>query len=84
VEQGTNTDPIHIIVQDDTNPVQEKTYMDVGVQTMEATGVLTNRIAAINKPMHEEDKTPIIKLENATSTIRESRATKTPYRHPNH
>jgi hypothetical protein len=53
---------------------------------MEISGVLTNRNSAINKAtlVHEEDKTPKVNQENATCTIKESHATKTPYRHPNH
>ena len=51
VEKGTNTDPVDITTQKYSNPVGEKTYKDVGVQMMEVTGVLTNRNAAINKPV---------------------------------
>jgi len=34
--------------------------------------------------MHKEEIIPNANQENATSTIRESHTTKTPYRHPNH
>jgi hypothetical protein len=51
---------------------------------MEIPSILTNRNLAINKatPIHEEDIITKANLEN-TSTIRESHATKTLYRHPN-
>jgi hypothetical protein len=86
VEQGTNTDPIHITTQEDANPVEEKTYKDVGVQTMETPSVLTNKSSSINNAtsVHEENKTPKENQENATNMIRENHATRTPYRHPNH
>jgi hypothetical protein len=64
VEKGTNTDPIHITTQEGAKSVQEKTYTDVGVQTMEISGVLTNKNATINKPVHEEDKTPKVNPKN--------------------
>jgi predicted RNase H-like nuclease (RuvC/YqgF family) len=81
VEKGTNTDPIHITTQEDANPIEEKTYRDVGVQTMEISGVLINKNSAINNAtsIHGENKTLKVNQENATSTIRESHATKTPY-----
>jgi hypothetical protein len=41
VEKGTNTDPVNITTQKDSNPIREKTYKDVGVQLMEVIGVLT-------------------------------------------
>jgi hypothetical protein len=86
VEKGTNTDPIHITAKEDAKSVEEKTYTDVGVQTMETPSILTNRSSSINNAtsVHEENKTLKVNQENATSTIRESHATKTPYRHPNH
>jgi hypothetical protein len=56
----------------------------VGVQTMKVTGVLTNRNATINKPMHEEDKTSKVNPQHATSIIKGRHAMKTPNRHPNH
>jgi hypothetical protein len=84
VEKGTNTDPVIITTQKDSNPHGEKTYKDVGVQMMEVIGVLTNRNATINKPMDEEDKTSKVNPEHATGTIKGRHATKTPYRHPNH
>jgi hypothetical protein len=49
VEKGTNTDPIHITTQEDANPVEEKTYRDVGVQTMGTPSVHTNRSSSINQ-----------------------------------
>jgi hypothetical protein len=48
VEQGTNTEPIHIIAQEDANPIEEKTYKDGGVQTMETPSVLINKSSSIN------------------------------------
>jgi hypothetical protein len=46
-EKGTNT-----------NSVKEKTYLDVGIQTMEIPSVLNNRNSSINNvtSMHEENK----------------------------
>jgi hypothetical protein len=86
VEKGTNTDPIHITTQEGAKSVEVRTFLDVGVQTMEIPSVLTNRNSTINKatPVHEEDIIPKANQENTTSTIRESHATKTLYRHPNH
>jgi len=40
VEKGENTDAMDITTQKDSNPIREKTYKDVGVQTMEGIGVL--------------------------------------------
>jgi hypothetical protein len=51
---------------------------------MEIPSIVTNKNAATNKPVHEEDKTPKVKPKITTGTIKESHATKTPYRHPNH
>jgi hypothetical protein len=47
-EKGTNT-----------NSIKEKTYLDVGIQTMEIPSVLTNRSSSINNvtSVHEENKT---------------------------
>jgi hypothetical protein len=86
VEKGTNTDPINITTQEDANSIEVRHFLDVEVQTMEIPSVLTNRNSVINKatPVHEEDIIPKVNQENTTSTIRESHATKTPYRHPNH
>jgi hypothetical protein len=60
--------------------------LDVEIQMMEIPSVLTNRNSTINKTtsVHEEDIIPKVNKENATSTIKESHATKTPYQHPNH
>jgi hypothetical protein len=49
VEKGINTDSIYIIAQEDANPVEEKTFTDVGVQTMES-GVFTNKNAVVTYP----------------------------------
>jgi hypothetical protein len=38
-----------IKAQEDVNPVEEKTYRDVGVQTMEDPCKLTNKNSTINK-----------------------------------
>jgi hypothetical protein len=86
VEQGTNTKPIHIIAQEDANPIEEKTYKDVGVQTTETPSVLTNKSLAINNAtsVQEENKMPKENQENATNMIRKNHAIRTPYRHPNH
>jgi hypothetical protein len=86
VEKGTNTDPIHITAQEDANPVEEKTYRDVGVQTMGTPSVRTNRSSSINQAtsMHEENHIPKLNQENTTSMIRENNVIRTPYRHPNH
>jgi len=46
---------------------------------MEVIGVLTNKNASINKPLHEEDKTSKVNLENAIDTIKRRHATETPY-----
>jgi len=35
--KGTNTDLANIKTQENSNPVEEKTYTDVGVQTMDIT-----------------------------------------------
>jgi hypothetical protein len=61
-----------ITTQKDSNPIGEKTYKDVGVQTMEVTSVLTNRNATINKLVQEEDETTKVNLKNTTSTIKGS------------
>jgi hypothetical protein len=86
VEKGTNTDPINITTQEGAKSVEVRTTSDVEVQMVEIPSVLTNRNSMINKatPVHEEDTIPKVNRENATSTIRESHATKTPYQHPNH
>jgi hypothetical protein len=85
-EKGTNTDPVNITTQEDSNLVEVKTYSDVGVQTMGIRSILTNKNSVINKatPRHEEEIISKVNQENATSTIRESYVTKMPYRHPNH
>jgi hypothetical protein len=53
---------------------------------METPSVLTNKSSSINNvtSVHEENKNPKINQEKSTSTIKESHATKTPYRHPNY
>jgi hypothetical protein len=86
VEKGTNTDPIHVTTQEDVNPVEKKTYRDVGVQTMGTPSVCTNRSSSINQStsMHEENRIPKLNQENTTSMIRENNVIRTPYRHPNH
>jgi len=84
VEKGANIDTMDITTKKYCNPIGEKTYNDVGVQTMEVTSVLTNRNAAINKLVQEEDETSKVNLEHTTGTIRRSHASKTLYRHPNH
>jgi hypothetical protein len=72
-EKGTNTNLVNIKTQENSNPIEEKTYKDVGVQTMEIPSIPTNKKLAINKttPGHEEE---IIPRVNGTSTIRESHA----------
>jgi hypothetical protein len=81
VHKGINIDPINFTTQEDSNPIEEKTYTYVGVKTIEISGVLTNKNTTINKPLHE---TPKVNPENAICTIKESHAMKTPYLHPNH
>jgi len=71
-EKGTNTNPVNITTQENSNRIEENTYTCVGVQRMEVTSVLTNRNATINNPVHEEDKKTKINLDNATGTIREA------------
>jgi hypothetical protein len=86
VEKGTNTNPIHITAQEDANPVEEKTYRDVGVQMMGTPSVRTNRSSSINQAtsMREENHISKLNQENTTSMIRENNVIRTPYRHPNH
>jgi hypothetical protein len=69
VEKGTNTHPIHIATQEDANPVEEKTYRDVGVQTLKIPSVLTSKDSSINNAtsVHKEKKTPKENQENVTS-----------------
>jgi hypothetical protein len=75
-----------IKAQEDVNPVEEKTYRDVGVQTMEDPGKLTNQNSAINKATspHEENHISKSKEENATSMIRRNHVMRTPSQHSNH
>jgi len=86
VEKWTNTDPIHNTAKEDAKSVEEKTYTDAGVQTMETPSILTNRSSSVNNAtsVHEENKTLKVNQEKSTSTIRESHATETPYQLPNH
>jgi hypothetical protein len=84
VEKGTNTNPMDITTQKVSNSIGENTYKDVGVQTMELSCVLTNKNAAIDKPVHEEDKTPKVNPKILIGTIKRIHSTKTPYQHPNH
>ena len=53
---------------------------------MEAPGILTNRISAINKATSVSEENHISKLnnENDASMIRESNFIRNPYQHPNH
>jgi len=66
--------------QEDANPVEEKTYRDVGVQTMEDPGKLTNQSLAINKATspHEENHISKSKEENGISMIRGNHVMRTP------
>jgi hypothetical protein len=75
-----------IKAQEDANPVEEKTYKDVGVQTMEDPGKITNQNSAIIKATspHEENHISKSKEENATSMIRGNHVMRTPSRHSNH
>jgi hypothetical protein len=86
MEKGTNTNPIHITTQEDVNPVEEKTYRDVGVQMMGTPSVRNNRSSSINQGTSMHEKNHILKLnkENTTNMIRENNVTRNPYRHPNH
>jgi hypothetical protein len=84
VKKETNTDLVDITTQKDSNPVGENTYKDVGVQTIEVIGVLTNRNAAINKPVQKEDETSKVNPEHIVGTIKGSHTAMTLYRHPNH
>jgi hypothetical protein len=49
MENGTITDPIHVTAQEAAKSTEKKTTSDVGVQTMEAPSILTNRNSSINK-----------------------------------
>jgi hypothetical protein len=75
-----------IKAQEDANPVKEKTYRDVGVQTMEDPSKLTNQNPTINKAasLHEENHISKSKEENDTSMIRGNHVMRTPSRHSNH
>jgi hypothetical protein len=86
ISRGTNTNPINVTTQEDANPVEEKTYRDVGIQTMGTPSVLTNQNSTINKATSIREENHISKLnqENATSMIRENHVIRTPYRRPNH
>jgi hypothetical protein len=76
----------NIKAQEDANLAEEKTYKDVGVQTMEDPGKITNQNSAIIKATspHEENHISKSKEENATSIIRENHVMRTPSRHSNH
>jgi hypothetical protein len=75
-----------IKAQEDANPVEEKTYKDAGVQTMEDPGKITNQNSAIIKATspHEENHISKSKEENATSMIKGNHVMRTPSRHSNH
>jgi hypothetical protein len=75
VEKGTNTDPIHITAQEDVNPIEVKTYLEIPSEDP-----MTNQATS----MREENHIPKLNQENATSMIRENHVIRTPYRHPNH
>jgi hypothetical protein len=86
MENGTITNPIPVTIQRVAKSTKKKTTSDVGVQTMEAPSILTNRNSAINKAtsMHEENHISKLNEENATSMIRKNHVIRNPYRHPNH
>jgi hypothetical protein len=57
--------------QEDANPVEEKTYRDVGVKTMEDPNILTNRNSTINKETSVHEENNISKLNEENTTRRE-------------
>jgi chromosome segregation protein len=61
MENGTITDPIHVIAQEVAKSTEKKTYSDVGVQTMKVSSVYPtiNKTTSIN----EEDTMPKVKEE---------------------
>ena len=70
-----------IKAQEDANPVEEKTYKDAGVQTMEDPNILTNQNSSITKATSAREENHISKLkeENVASMIRESNVVRNPY-----
>jgi CTP synthase (UTP-ammonia lyase) len=60
VGKRTNIDPIYTTTQKDVNPVEEKKYTYVGLQTMGTPSIHTNRSSSTNQAtsMHEENHIP--------------------------
>lgn len=75
-EKGINTDPVHVTAQEEDKPVEEKTHLDVIVQTMNipSEGFVTNSTTSSLGVNHNI----------ATHMIRQRQTKRTPYLHLNH
>jgi hypothetical protein len=70
MENGTNTDPIHITAQEDVKVKLKKKHIQK-LQTMEDSSIPTKQ-----HQLREENHIPKLNEENTTSMIRENHVTK--------